>query len=111
MICTRPDIHRFHFQDIWIERMVGVGNRNIMHYNGWTPDGKYGEKGPPWYRFSQIRGLRSWEYSEPIGGKDVVKGFKPIETGCDCWPKILKVGRFGAWHSTDPYPSRLRRGS
>lgn len=96
-ICIRPKVHVFDSQKIWIKRMEGVSPRNVMHYNGWTADGKYGQVGPKWYRYSQIQGHRSWEYSIPIENGDVVEGYKPIFTNCDCWPRVMKVGRFGAW--------------
>jgi hypothetical protein len=104
--CLRP-AHRFTSQDIWIERLEGglierVNDDNLMYYNGFTPDGKYGMIGPPWYRYCQINGLRSWEYAKPrdpvseIGGR-VIRGFKPIATTCDCWPQVMFAGRFGQW--------------
>jgi hypothetical protein len=105
-ICALPDVHRFDSQRIWIERMEGglierVNDDNLMYYNGYTRDGKYGMIGPPWYRYCQINGLRSWEYARPPSGDSIadsmVEGYKPTGTNCDCWPQIMKLGRFGAW--------------
>lgn len=102
LLCTGG--HEFSSQDIWIERMEGglierVNDDNLMYYNGYTPDpsAKYGMIGPKWYRYCQINGLRSWEYAKPAEGQNVVRGYKPIETNCDCWPQVMHVGRFGRW--------------
>jgi hypothetical protein len=103
--CTMA--HEFTSQDIWIERLEGglierVNDHNLMYYNGYTPDGKYGMIGPPWYRYCQINGIRSWEYAKErhpdsmLDGR-VIRGYKPISTTCDCWPRVMFLGRFGAW--------------
>jgi hypothetical protein len=77
-----------------------VNDDDVMYYNGYTPDGRYGKIGPPWYRYSQINGYRSWEYSKPpmdIKPFQISEGYKPLWTNCNCYPKFIKLGRFGAW--------------
>lgn len=53
-----------------------------------------------WYRLSNIFGRKTIEWSgerkkPPISG--VAKVTKPTSHGCDCWPKITHVGRYGRW--------------
>jgi hypothetical protein len=106
--------HVFDKQDIWIQH--GFGNRrlirgvdrddDIMYYNGIPPDGSVNDTiGYDWYRFSQIKGYQSWEYSRPsvspfaphLSAYQVSRGFKPTRTDCDCFPNIIRIGRYGKW--------------
>lgn len=94
--------HLFDFQSIWVVRKhdFAFDNTNMIYYNGLTPDGKYGQMGQDWYRYSQINGLRSWEYSFDPGGNlyaETVQGNKPISNNCDCHPFVHMLGRYGKW--------------
>jgi hypothetical protein len=111
MICAKPDEHKFYSQGIYVVHgpgvhlIEGVNDGDIMYYNGYTPDGRYGNiAGFSWYRFSQINKYQSWEYRERPAGDQIgwdhltlSEGRKPISTSCGCWPRMIKVGRFGAW--------------
>lgn len=52
---------------------------------------------PSWYRASRIfgRGTIEWPYLTEHGYGAKVS--KPITNSCDCWPNVLRVGRYGKW--------------
>jgi hypothetical protein len=58
-----------------------------------------GEEMPTWYRISRIFGHTTVEWPSaikpPIGTASKV--LKPTAHNCDCWPDMLKVGRYGSW--------------
>lgn len=59
-----------------------------------------GEENPSWYRLSRVFGHTTVEWpanvrNVPIRTASHVR--KPLETDCDCWPKVVKVGRYGTW--------------
>ena len=65
---------------------------NTIRYDG-TSEHSY-------YRMSRIFGVGSTEWSvgspvPPLQGLRTVS--KPIGTDCDCYPNILRIGRFGTW--------------
>jgi hypothetical protein len=131
--------HSFLSQEIWVEHgpavdaIEDVNDGDMMYYNGVPWDGSFRSSpeenidsdeehqytiGHPWYRFSQIRGYKAWEYGahpkermayqimdydpEPF---TLSTGKKPIISGCDCWhsddihkpPNFIRIGRFGQW--------------
>lgn len=63
---------------------------NTVFYNG-TRDRS-------WYRCAKLFGIGSTEWGAGVNPPyDTVKANKPIRSNCDCWPNILKAGRFGTW--------------
>ncbi len=58
-----------------------------------------GEDNPAWYRISNIFGHTTVEWPSevkpPVTTASLVR--KPLSHNCDCWPDMLKVGRFGSW--------------
>lgn len=53
-----------------------------------------------WYRKSRIFGHTTVEWPEAIGRVPITSAAtvrKPLWTDCDCWPGMVKVGRFGRW--------------
>lgn len=58
-----------------------------------------GESAPSWYRMSRIFDYTTVEW--PGGLKVPVNSaanvVKPTFNNCDCWPDMLKVGRYGSW--------------
>ncbi len=91
-LCVDPS-HIFERQAMWVVHGQLTTNINRMVYNG-RPEER-------WYRWSLIRGYRSWEYTvDPRGkppGTTISNGFKPIRTDCDCYPGIRRLGRYGKW--------------
>lgn len=89
--------HSFTVQSIHVSQGDDAGaakalDDNTVLYNG--------DLEQAWYRASKINGVPSVEYSDrgrlpPI--PNLVGLNKPIRTTCDCWPDVLKVGRFGKW--------------
>lgn len=87
-------LHSFPGKTIWIRDdappVVGPGT---MVYNG-TSD--------PWYRASDLFGVRSTEYSRDpkhIKLEDRREGLKVLNTDCDCHPTVVRAGRWGEWRS------------
>lgn len=58
-----------------------------------------GEPDRAWYRaanvFDYCTAEWPFERKPPVAG--VAEVTKPISTNCDCWPKIYRIGRYGAW--------------
>ena len=103
-LCTAG--HYFRSKSIWLHKRLGgliekVNDGNMMYYNGYTTDGKYGFIGPDWYRYSQIKEHRAWEFASPPSDDEWpferAVGYKPLSTNCDCLPRIRRIGRFGKW--------------
>lgn len=58
-----------------------------------------GEPVPGWYRAANVFNRKTAEWPErskpPI--RDVALIDKPIRTTCDCFPDVIRLGRFGKW--------------
>jgi hypothetical protein len=59
-----------------------------------------GEPEPSWYRLSSLYGHKTVEWPgsmnrPPING--AAKVVKPTMNNCDCFPNVLRVGRYGTW--------------
>jgi hypothetical protein len=87
--------HVFDSVPYWIrdlptpEEEIG---RELIVYNGLPSD--------PWYRFSVLGDRTALEYSaQPAdyGSSAVSKGVKAIGNNCDCWPSIIRAGRWAQW--------------
>lgn len=93
VICQRPNIHQFNYQTVKIRTELKEGKYlDCMVYNGMD------DEGPDWYRYSMVGNYASWEYPESAeveGQHSLIR--KPLATSCDCYPDIVRVGRFGTW--------------
>lgn len=86
--------HGFHSTKIWsTDRVVGwsFGDDNQVICNGDPNTG--------WYRVSRIHG---WENTEWPGGRKppvipLWEVVKPTKTNCDCFPDVVRAGRYGRW--------------
>lgn len=110
-VACRTGGHTFDRCPIWVlhgpmDEHRLLRDTHLMYYNGFPPDASVGDiVGPDWYRYSQINGYQSWEYSKkPKGvwreGRTISEGFKPLATNCDCWKgydNLWPLGRFGKW--------------
>ena len=58
-----------------------------------------GNESPAWYRMSRIFDHTTIEWplhaNPPV--QTAAKVTKPTRHNCDCWPAMLKVGRYGSW--------------
>lgn len=94
-ICMRPMEHKFTSQTVWINyRQVKVeeakgDENNFILYNGYLDN--------PLYRSSLIFSWRSDEYVTCPEVDGCVPVTKPLTSTCDCWPGLVKLGRYGQW--------------
>lgn len=92
-ICQNKD-HAFDGSQYYIKRLpvppMDVAN-DIVVYNGMPGD--------PWYRWSVLGGKCSVESTLDLwpGDDTVVEGLKATETTCDCWPRVVRAGRWAQW--------------
>ena len=58
-----------------------------------------GEENPAWYRASNVYGHATVEWSGPVKPplSDVAQVVKPIKTTCNCFPNVVRMGRYGKW--------------
>lgn len=58
-----------------------------------------GHVGSGWQRVrsSRIFGKVSTEFAQPPGTLNARQGIKVQATNCDCWPEIVRAGRWGEW--------------
>lgn len=99
-ICWRG--HTFRAQQVWAAgEAPSLGIRIPYDCPGNTVICN-GEDMPTWYRVSNIYGHKTVEWSlhsmkerPPVGKPTIIN--KPIDHNCDCWPNIVRAGRFGEW--------------
>jgi hypothetical protein len=85
------------------DRGLWGASRNLVLCNGLG----YDERKPEltgWYRTSHIYDHDNTEWSTPNfmsdrnrNSRGLWRVRKPIRTNCDCWPSIIRLGRFGKW--------------
>lgn len=92
-LCVPWSNHTFaaHSIQIWNDLIDPNIPDNTIVYDG-TRDRS-------WYRASNIFGVGSTEWGQKMKppGKTLVSVSKPLRTNCDCWPDLLRVGRYGRW--------------
>jgi hypothetical protein len=90
-LCVGP--HRFDSVAYWIKPLPlpeEERGREIIIYNGRLED--------PWYRYSVLGDKCSIEAAHPaFSGEDVHEGRKAVGNNCDCWPKVIRAGRWAEW--------------
>jgi hypothetical protein len=93
------EAHQFLSQKVW-----AAGDAPEL--NRWCPiripAGTVVCNGDPergWYRSANVFGHSTAEWPHdrkpPISG--LAEVVKPLSTNCDCWPRITRMGRYGAW--------------
>jgi hypothetical protein len=91
--------HEFVTQDVW-----AMGDAPIRgQYVPYRPQDNTiicdGTEDRGWYRAANVYGYATMEW--PIQSKPPLPGIarvsKPISTNCDCFPRIMRVGRYGQW--------------
>jgi hypothetical protein len=96
-ICAPMAPHKFPATNIYIKQEAI--NPNL-------PDGEIwydGTDDVSWYRQSRVFGQGGTEWGSLVKPpyEGIINGFKPVRTDCDCWPDVLKVGRYGAWDKSE----------
>jgi len=55
----------------------------------------------PWYRISRVFGYQTIEWATAPETREPHAAVpKPLETDCDCYPEIARVGRYGKWQKS-----------
>jgi hypothetical protein len=91
-LCTKIGAgHHFHKRKVLISQESAADEDNLIIWNG--------EADLPWSRWSRIFGVNGG-YEYPLGS--IVAGAraisKPLSTNCNCYPGMLRVGRYGRWN-------------
>lgn len=84
--------HTFSAQEVLISRdKIADVKPDTIVYNA--------ERSPSWYRASLIQGIHGCEWSATAKPPypNLVRIRKPLWTNCDCWPWLVRAGRFGEW--------------
>lgn len=86
--------HGFTSVKIWAsdKSMMGAGD-DVVLCNG--------DKNTGWYRASRIQGYENTEWPHdrrpPFSSDRLWEVEKPIEHKCDCFPGVVRMGRYGSW--------------
>jgi hypothetical protein len=110
LLCDKG--HVFRSQQIWA---AGEAHDRDIRLPYSCPENTVlcnGNDEPAWYRLSNIFGVKTVEWSvhnvknkPPVATAGPVD--KPINTNCDCWPEVVRAGRYGTWRkgvlSSDAY--------
>lgn len=89
-----PDAPIHHFSNvetqIWNDTVESVPDNTIIYE---------GTNMRTWHRSSNLFGVRGTEWGPdvPVPQPNIVHVRKPLATTCDCFPGVLRVGRFGTW--------------
>lgn len=100
-LCLQPGpaVHRWVGRQIW-----AIGDAPEREVECPVPCPEFtvicnGEPYQSWYRVSNIYGYKTAEWATdrkpPYNAPALVT--KPISTNCDCFPGVLRVGRYGRW--------------
>jgi hypothetical protein len=90
-LCYMNNEHTFTSQVVWLRMSApdSEAPENTIIYSG--------EQSIPWYRWSSLDGVSTYEYSFDPGQIASMKVTKPLFNDCDCHPGMLRVGRYGRW--------------
>jgi hypothetical protein len=92
VICTQPEAHTFGNAFTWVASRCPFPlpmQRDTIVYNGMVQD--------RWSRYSNIMGHDQLEWPAMPEDGPAHRLVKPTTTDCDCWPEVIKAGRYGAW--------------
>lgn len=99
VICHQRDRHMFTSQQIWaIGDAPALGQRCPVRVSPFTVVCN-GTRDVGWYRCANVFGYTTaeWPYETKPPIEGIVEVNKPLHTTCDCYPEILRVGRYGKW--------------
>jgi hypothetical protein len=90
-LCRNIQHHSFGFKQVAVTPEASYPDQpdNTLIFNA-------GEQWA-WVRSSRVFGVpvTEWKVEDAPRGARIIR--KPISTDCDCYPKVLRTGRFGAW--------------
>lgn len=92
--------HQFEGQEIWaVGDAPERGTFDPIKAAGPNSVVCNGEPDVGWYRSAHVFGRSTTEWpakrKPPVEG--VAKVTKPLKTNCDCFPDVVRVGRYGKW--------------
>jgi hypothetical protein len=92
-LCWREPAHTFTEARVYITPYCTYPNQpdNTIIFNA--------DPNVPWVRSSRIFGneVTEWTEEQAPSSSRLIK--KPISTDCNCYPRVLRTGRFGAWRN------------
>jgi hypothetical protein len=92
-MCSNPRRHTFISKSVAISQQGSLAGQpdNVTFFSA-------GER-PRWVRTSKLFGVcaTEWRVEDAPPGCRIIH--KPISTDCDCYPHILRTGRFGAYRN------------
>lgn len=101
LLCMKPDEHGFFSERVWAigdapER--GIFAPSITHESEIICNA-FPE--PGWYRAANVFGYHTVEWPWRDGKRPPIEGVsevvKPLRTTCNCWPNVVRLGRYGQW--------------
>lgn len=99
MLCRDQDRHLFKSEDAYA--IGDAPERGIVCPVQVPPDSVIcnGLPAPAWYRAANVFGYKTVEWPSrrkpPFENVSLIT--KPLSTTCDCWPEMLRIGRYGKW--------------
>lgn len=110
LLCYQDRYHHFNKVTVWIDQhwhggnpelnLERYGTNHVVICNGKPFDAEWPHQ-TGWYRSSLIYSQANTEWVGqsvlqfmPMGVKAI---HKPISTNCNCWPTIVRAGRYGEW--------------
>lgn len=99
VLCHEPRSHYFNSQEVWaVGDAPDQGVRAPFRPAPFTVECN-GEPAPRWYRAANVYDYCTVEWPAhprpPQEGVTLVQ--KPLETNCDCFPEVKRLGRYGKW--------------
>lgn len=92
-MCQNKKAHTFHFKEIAVKEEYSYPHQppNTVIYNAYSHI--------KWVRSSRIfdAAVTEWDLDDAPPGSLIIK--KPLSHDCDCHPRVVREGRFGAWHN------------
>lgn len=92
-LCMNPGNHEFRYATVYVTAETRYPNQpdNTIIFNA-LPEDK-------WVRSSFVFGVRTTEWTEDNAPLSATEVRKPISTDCNCFPHVLRTGRFGKFRN------------